>query len=72
MATSRCRALVQITPEALQEQLQLPEGSVVVGAEWDMRQHCLVLSVVSPDFPEVIGQNHALNVTYRVESRWDI
>ena len=66
------RALVRLSPELVRERLQLPDNSDVIGATWDTACHCLLLSVISPEFPDMQRDHHAPIVTYSVTSKWNL
>jgi hypothetical protein len=46
------RAAVRVWPDYLARELRLPEGTTVVGAEWDDMRDELLLYVSHPDLPE--------------------
>ena len=66
------RALLQMTPELLQELLRFPIGSEIDGAEWDAKTRCVIFSVRSDQFPDVRREEHAPFVTYDVRSEWNL
>lgn len=51
MSRPEAQAAVRVTPNYIADSLHLPEGTVIVGAEWDDMRDTLVLYVTHPDLP---------------------
>lgn len=51
MIYPEAQAAVRVTPDYLARSLHLPEGTTVVGAEWNDMRDVLLLYVTHPDLP---------------------
>jgi len=51
MSRPEAQAAVRVTPNYLIDSLHLPEGTVIVGAEWDDMRDVLLLYVTHKDLP---------------------
>lgn len=64
------RALVALSTELLADRLQLPDGTRISGASWDLLTRCVVLEVEHDEFSDVPREHQAMYVRYR--TRWVI
>jgi len=80
------RGAIRVTPDLLIEGLHLPEGTRIVGAEWDDMRDCLKLYVDHTDLPErsflwrpaprvqvrITRQPDPLNVAFKYTSKYEV
>lgn len=51
MSRPEAQAAVRVSPHYVADSLHMPEGTVIVGAEWDDMRYELVLYVTHKDLP---------------------